>query len=245
MAKLVYHPDQGNAPLWSQIAQTLREEIEKGVIKPGEKLPPEMRLAHRFGVNRHTLRQAIQALSRDGVVRVERGRGTFAQHVSFILPADGGARLLINPEEAAPFGELQTLSIEETSPGEETRSALKLKKASKIMRIETAGLHNGRIAALMRHAFPLPRCEGLCERISDLNSVFEALAELDFYDYCRKSTQITAEMPEAEIAGLLQIPPSRPVLKTIVTARSQVGLPLEYSRCWYAADLCSFALGEA
>ena len=95
-----------------------------------------------------------------------------------------------------------------------------------------------------RRSSQLPRCEGLCERISDLNSVFEALTELDFYDYCRKSTQVTAEMPEAEIAGLLQIPPSRPVLKTIVTARSQVGLPLEYSRCWYAADLCSFALGE-
>lgn len=240
MAKTPTSPEPGNAPLWSRIADTLRKEIEKGVIKPGDKLPPEMRLAHRFGVNRHTLRQAIQSLSRDGVVRVERGRGTFARSRNFMLPAAPKERIvarLLDPD--GPLVGMETLSIEQGEPSAETNGVLKIRKPARVMRIDSAGYLDGRIVAFLRHCFPLPRCEGLCERIEELNSVYEALADLDFYDYCNKTTRISAEMPEPEIAERLQILPNRPILKTVTIARSTVGLAVEYSRGWYAGDFCS------
>ena len=45
--------------------------------KPGARLPTEAELSARFGVNRHTVRRALEELSRDGLVRVEQGRGSF------------------------------------------------------------------------------------------------------------------------------------------------------------------------
>ena len=57
-------------PRWEAIATALREDILLGRHAPGERLPNEQQLAERFGVNRHTLRQAVQALAREGHVHV-------------------------------------------------------------------------------------------------------------------------------------------------------------------------------
>lgn len=44
---------------------------------PGEKLPNELELSREMGVSRATLREAIQALTAQGVLEVRRGRGTY------------------------------------------------------------------------------------------------------------------------------------------------------------------------
>ncbi|HEY5299048.1 MAG TPA: GntR family transcriptional regulator, partial [Acetobacteraceae bacterium] len=62
--------------LWRQIETRLRGEIGR-TYPPGSRLPSEADLSRRFGVNRHTLRRAIDELSRGGLVRVEHGRGAF------------------------------------------------------------------------------------------------------------------------------------------------------------------------
>jgi GntR family transcriptional regulator, phosphonate transport system regulatory protein len=64
---------------WARIAAVLREEILDGRIAAGERLPNEQALADRFGVNRHTLRQAMQALAHEGHVHVVHGSGTFVR----------------------------------------------------------------------------------------------------------------------------------------------------------------------
>ena len=64
--------------LWRQIADQIRLAIGTGEF--AEKLPPEMALADRFGVNRHTVRGAIAALVQEGVLRAEQGRGTFVEN---------------------------------------------------------------------------------------------------------------------------------------------------------------------
>lgn len=46
-------------------------------LEPGEKLPAEPELCRRMGVSRTTLRDAIRALTTQGVLEVRRGRGTF------------------------------------------------------------------------------------------------------------------------------------------------------------------------
>src|SRR5882757_3271329 len=63
--------------LWRQISETLEREIRDGVHAAGTRLPTEAELSARFGVNRHTVRRALEELSRSGLVRVEQGRGSF------------------------------------------------------------------------------------------------------------------------------------------------------------------------
>ena len=63
--------------LWRQILVRLERDIGAGIYPPGGRLPTEAEFAARFGVNRHTVRRALEELSRVGLVRVEQGRGTF------------------------------------------------------------------------------------------------------------------------------------------------------------------------
>jgi GntR family transcriptional regulator len=72
---MILDSDQG--PLYLQLAGVLRQRIAKGAWKPGDRLPSLEQLVDEFQVARVTVRQAIERLTRDGLVSAQRGRGTF------------------------------------------------------------------------------------------------------------------------------------------------------------------------
>lgn len=61
----------------SHIAESLRQIITSGQLKPGDRLPTENALCRQFGVSRTTLREAIQMLRTTGLLDVCPGRGSF------------------------------------------------------------------------------------------------------------------------------------------------------------------------
>ncbi|MEM7326869.1 MAG: GntR family transcriptional regulator [Actinomycetota bacterium] len=64
-------------PKYQHIYAVLRQRILDREYQPGEQLAPQQELADSFGVTLMTLRQAVQALQRDGLLWAARGRGTF------------------------------------------------------------------------------------------------------------------------------------------------------------------------
>lgn len=64
-------------PKYIQIGDWLKELIKTGRFKEGEKLPSEIELSKMCDVNRNTLRQAISELVLLGLLRKEKGVGTF------------------------------------------------------------------------------------------------------------------------------------------------------------------------
>ena len=64
-------------PKYLQISAWLKEVIQTGRYKVGERLPSEVELSQMCGVNRNTLRQAIAELTAAGILRKEKGTGTF------------------------------------------------------------------------------------------------------------------------------------------------------------------------
>jgi GntR family transcriptional regulator, phosphonate transport system regulatory protein len=63
--------------VWQSIASDIRREIETGAFPSGKRLPNEQALAERYGVNRHTVRQAVASLAEQGLVAIRHGRGMF------------------------------------------------------------------------------------------------------------------------------------------------------------------------
>jgi GntR family transcriptional regulator, transcriptional repressor for pyruvate dehydrogenase complex len=58
-----------------QIVEELRREILTGHLPAGARLPPEGELAHRFGTNRNTLREAVRTLEGLNLIQVRQGDG--------------------------------------------------------------------------------------------------------------------------------------------------------------------------
>jgi GntR family transcriptional regulator len=68
---------QAGSALYRQVADDLQSRVDRTEFAPGQRLPPEARLADEYGVNRLTVRRALEELARSGVVRTEHGVGSF------------------------------------------------------------------------------------------------------------------------------------------------------------------------
>ena len=77
-----------SVPLYEQLMNAIRADIDQGIFKAGEKLPTEAELEEKYAVSRITVRRAIKELCDDDILIKKQGKGTFAQqNVSVIALA--------------------------------------------------------------------------------------------------------------------------------------------------------------
>ena len=68
-----------DVPLYRQVADVLRERIERGVFRPGERIPTEYDLCDEFGVSRISIRHALSELVLEGLLQRRQGSGTYVE----------------------------------------------------------------------------------------------------------------------------------------------------------------------
>ncbi len=64
-------------PLYHQLKEILRAQIEERTFKPHQQIPSEHELQKTYGLSRATVRKAINSLVREGLVYRLHGKGTF------------------------------------------------------------------------------------------------------------------------------------------------------------------------
>ena len=64
-------------PIYRQIMRQITDAIAGGRLRPGDKLSSHRELASRLVIAPLTVKKAYDELERDGIIRTERGRGTF------------------------------------------------------------------------------------------------------------------------------------------------------------------------
>jgi len=70
---------QRSRPLYQEITDELLGEIRSGKVPVGQMMPTEMELRDRFGVSRHTIREAIRQLGEMGLLTRQAGLGTIVK----------------------------------------------------------------------------------------------------------------------------------------------------------------------
>ena len=89
--------------LSQEVVAALSEMIDKGSLKPGDKLPTESEIMHTQGVSRTVVREAISRLQAAGLVETRHGIGTF------VLEAKKGANISIDPATITTMRDLLAL----------------------------------------------------------------------------------------------------------------------------------------
>jgi GntR family phosphonate transport system transcriptional regulator len=198
--------------LWRQIAGRLQADIAAGAHKPGGRLPTEAELSAQFGVNRHTVRRALEELSRSGLVRVEQGRGTFVAEDVLDYAVEPRTRFAewIRKHNKEPSGIVRQLR--EVPADRRVADALGVRAGSRIVLLERLGLADDRPVSLTRHYFPATRLKGLLPALQATPRITEALHAVGVADYLRQQTRVIARMPTPTEAELLRMARSRPVL---------------------------------
>ena len=68
-------------PIYYQLKQLIKEQIEGGELQPGDQIPTEDELCRRYGISRTPVRQALSDLVHEGLLVRTPGRGTFVAKV--------------------------------------------------------------------------------------------------------------------------------------------------------------------
>lgn len=220
--------------LWRDIAERLATEIRSGAWAVGERLPPEEALAARFGVNRHTLRQAVASLAEAGLIRVRQGRGTFV-NTAPALEYRVGARTRyterVTQQNRLPDGRLLGSSLR---PAEaEAAARLQCEEGRPLIVLELLRMADGLPISLVTTHFPAARFAGIDRQFEAHRSITQALLHFGVQDYRRSFTRVSARLPGKEEAARLHQPPREPLLVVEGVNVDPAGCPIEYSiaRC--------------
>ena len=65
------------SPLYIQLREVIRGKIEEGEYPPGTAIPSESQLAEMYGLNRLSVRSALEALEYEGILTSVQGKGVF------------------------------------------------------------------------------------------------------------------------------------------------------------------------
>jgi len=215
--------------IWQRIAEVLAAEIGSGSIPPGARLPTETALAQRFGVNRHTLRQAIGALSTAGLVSVQHGRGTFVRPAPMLeYPIGSRTRFseILSRQSLMADGEL--LAARENPATAEVAEALGLPEGTSVIVLEILRRADGLPVSVTTSHLPAPRFQGIDAAFRETNSITAALRSFGVADYTRRSTRIWTRMPTPEEAVLLRQRADLPVLVTESVNQDESGQAIEF-----------------
>lgn len=187
---------------WRRVADGIRSAIADGRIT--DILPPETELAAQYSVNRHTVRRAIAALSADGLLRAERGRGTFvnAAPPRIVYPVGERTRFSENMmrQSLEPSGRLVHAEIVPADAA--TAALMECRSGAPLHRLERLSVANGAPLSRSTSYFSAERFPGIIAAYAETGSVTAALKRFGLTDYRRRETRISAErvsMGDAEL----------------------------------------------
>jgi GntR family transcriptional regulator len=221
-----------SVPLHHQIERLLRTKIIRGEWAPGERIPTEMALVGHFRVSRATLREALRALERDGLIVRRRRHGTFVRTptpaarvrptiTNLVLGYESEIRVVGGGLVPAPAHVASFLGTARGDP------------VQRFVRVEVVDA--APLSVVVNH---LPLALGRRIRQRDLArySMVEILRDKLRTRLGPLRQQLEARMPDEEIAALLEIDVTQPVLLLRFLVYDTSRRPVQVVDTFYRAD---------
>ena len=247
-ADLPSSPIQKDQPLpyYAQLAELLREAIRTGDWAPGRPLPSEQAIGEFFGLSRTVVRQALAELVNEGLVRKEKGRGSFVR----------GPRTaeLVVQEMRGFFEEMQdqgkavetdVLLLETVVAPAEEAALLGIPTGGKVVQLDRLRKVGGEPICLTRTLLPSPRFAGLAGQDLSGSSLYEVLRSAFGVDPRSGSRAVEAVAADRRTADLLGVRKGSPVLRLAAVNSDASGEPFEHFTAWYRADRTTFRIEVA
>ncbi len=229
-------------PLYFKIEMDLRKKIMAKEYAPGQLLPSERDLMQIYNVSRLTVREAINRLVAQGMVKKKQGKGTFVnepttEHMVGSLNSSSEVFLLKNY-----VVKTKVIASKVTDPTPEIRQKLQMStdESEKIFFLERVRYANHKPVAHIKCYLPY----GPIENIENIDFSVAALYRT-LEDYYRLELYEAYEVIEAASVGkisaaLLEIEPGAPVLLNQRTAYLKDGRVIEYEKVFYRSDIFKY-----
>ena len=219
------------SPVYIQIHNQIKKDIEAGVWAVGDRIPSERELALEFNVSRMTLRQAVQTLVEEGILVARK-------KVQEKMTGVTSFTELMKEQGKKPSS--RTVSYLVTTPSLSEMERLKLKDDEKVLRMER-----------IRYADEVPICFEVAtlpyslvkdyERNQITTSLYRTLEESG-RKIGHAQQSVSAQVASERIAEYLNIKRGSAILRLRQITELGDGTPFEYVRTQYAGDKFEFYL---
>ncbi len=222
------------------VRDLLRQRISRGVFAQQDKLPSESALGAEFGVSRVTIRLALDALRKDGLIESRQGKGYFVRRVQAVQ--DFG-RLQGFGEVMARLGvdvRSEVVELSELPASAEMRRILQLERGALIVRISRLRIAGGAALSYDISHFPV----GVGRRLMELN-----LTHVDIFTLLEQEVGI--ELGYADIsldvvpadelsAQRLALGKGVSLVRIVRLTRDSRGRPIDFERLYVRPDAFQF-----
>jgi GntR family transcriptional regulator len=222
-------------PLYLQLADAIRKRIADGEIGTGDALPSERELSQSTGISRVTVRKAIDALFREGLLSRRHGSGTYiSPRIEQPAALLAGFSADMRSRGKVPGSTLVEHQVGTPSPEEALALALGVGvSVRRLARVRTA---DGEPLAIERACVPVAL---LPEYAPQETSLYAAL-ERRGHRPVRGLQRLQASLASAEEAQLLEIPTGAAILRIERRSFLANGTPVEFTRSAYRGDRYDF-----
>jgi GntR family phosphonate transport system transcriptional regulator len=230
--------------LWRQVADGIERGIADGTFAAGERLPGEIEIAETYRVNRHTVRRALATLAERGLVRAERGSGTYVETQRLAYPLRSRTRFseIVGAGGREPRGQL--IDASEDVATRELARVLGVRSGTSLVRIEALRLADRTPICVSTTWLSAERFQDAGRVFASTRSMTKLLVHYGIRDYRRASTRITAGIVDATDATRLDLALGRPILEVDSTDVDTEGGPLVTKRSRFAAERVQFLVEE-
>jgi DNA-binding GntR family transcriptional regulator len=222
-------------PLWLRAAETIRDQVSEGALRPGSRLPPERDLCRRLEISRVTLRRALLQLVDDGVLRPSHGRGWY---VASDERKDWPNSLESFSETAARMGLVATSVVLRAGTAMATldeAETLGVAPGALLFHLERVRMLDEVPIAIDRSIVPADLAPGLAEVDFRSESLYTALGNAGLI-LANAETTIEAREADAAIAEHLRVGVGKPILVMHQTVLNPADRPLFASTISYVGD---------
>jgi len=224
--------------LYVKVRETIRDQIQSGILEPGHKLPSEDELAAKFGVSRMTVRQGISDLTEEGMLYRRQGIGTFVTQFHVKRDHDRLTDFLETPILEGFDAKIKRLSREVVPAKLMIAKELALQENEPVVRIQSIRLTNDVPVTLYDEYIPYKlRPELLMEDLKS-HAAWYILEESGLV--IKRAVQvIEARGAEERIAQLLDIEEESPILFKNRVIYAEDGTPVEVELCHNRGNIYS------
>jgi GntR family transcriptional regulator len=244
-------------PMYRQIAEDLREQIQSGQLEPGQQLRTELELREHYEASRNTVRDAIKWLTSLGLVETKPGQGTFVVQTidPFVTTLTGdpetgrveGAsyRSEVNKQKRKPSMSPLQVEIQEATDDMATMLGISAEGAEVISRHERRYI-DGTPWSMQTSYYPMEFAYRGAERLRSARNIEEGtveyLADTLHIRQVGYSDRITMRAPNPPEADFFKLPSDGrvPMYEITRTAYDGNGQPMRVTVIVYPADRNQF-----
>lgn len=230
---------QSPIPIYIQIEEQLKQQIQQGDFPVGASIPSERELSERFAVSRMTVRQSITKLVNDGLLYREKGRGTFVASPKVEQPLNGLTSFTEDMESRGMVPSSKLIGFDILEPESDVAQELQLNAGDQVYFVERIRFADDKPMAIERTYLPVKHFPDLTEE-SFQGSLYAVIENQQQLKISHATQRMEAGLVKKEDAGLLHIQPPAAILLIERISFLEGDLPFEVVRSTYRADRYKF-----